>query len=189
MQGTRLRLFGACAAILCLTVLLDFPTAAEDQLVLPGPFALIDGDGHTVRSTDFPGKWLLIYFGYTQCSDQSPTSLSTIAEALEQIGPAAQFIEPLFITVDPERDKGPTLKSFTAAFDPRMIGLGGTPEDIARLAKTLGINYEKVLTGDPDDSYVIDHSTTLTLIEPSGRGAETFAMAEPYQLAAKLVAA
>ena len=149
---------------------------AADGRIAFAPFALVDADGNTVRSTDFAGKWLLIYFGYTRCSDQCPTALSTLAAALDEIGSAADFIQPIFITVDPEHDKGPILRRFTAAFDKRLIGLGGASEatDAVRLGS---------------DDYVIDHSTTLSLVDPSGRSAETFAMAEPYQIAAKLISA
>ena len=160
---------------------------AADGLIAFAPFALADADGNIVRSTDFPGKWLLIYFGYTRCSDQCPTALSTLAEALDEIGPAADHIQPIFITVDPEHDKGPILRSFTAAFDKRLIGLGGPSDAIAAAAKTLGIKTDTIRFGG--DDYVIDHSTTLSLVDPSGRTAETFAMAEPYQIAAKLISA
>jgi protein SCO1/2 len=160
---------------------------AADGRIAFAPFALVDADGNTVRSTDFAGKWLLIYFGYTRCSDQCPTALSTLAAALDEIGSAADFIQPIFITVDPEHDKGPILRRFTAAFDKRLIGLGGASEAIAAAAKTLGIKVDAVRLGS--DDYVIDHSTTLSLVDPSGRSAETFAMAEPYQIAAKLISA
>ena len=156
----------------------------EAKFSLDHPFALVDADGKTVTSADFRGNWLLIYFGYTHCSDQCPTALSAMAEALDQIGPAASHIQPLFITVDPERDRGPMLRAFTAAFDKRLIGLTGTQEQIAAIAHALGVNYEKVLL-DTDD-YVVDHSSTLSAIDPSGH-AVTFKMAEPYMIAAKLL--
>jgi len=156
----------------------------EAKFSLDHPFALVDADGKTVTSADFRGNWLLIYFGYTHCSDQCPTALSAMTEALDQIGPAASHIQPLFITVDPERDRGPMLRAFTAAFDKRLIGLTGTQEQIAAIAHALGVNYEKVLL-DTDD-YVVDHSSTLSAIDPSGH-AVTFKMAEPYMIAAKLL--
>ena len=163
------------------------PAHAADpvHLTLAGPFNLVDADGKTVSTGDFAGKWLLVYFGYLHCVDQCPTSLSVLAEAMDEIGPAAAHVQPLFITVDPERDRGPMLREFTAAFDKRLIGLGGTPDQVAAIANALGVKYEKVLLGGNDD-YVVDHSATLSLIDPSGRHAETFSMAEPYQVAAKL---
>ena len=100
--------------------------AQELRLAPDRPLTFVDADGRTVRSTDFAGKWLLVYFGYTHCTDLCPTGLSVLANALDQIGPAAEHVQPLFITVDPERDKGPLLRTFTQSFDKRLIGLGGT---------------------------------------------------------------
>ena len=159
--------------------------AAEKRIALDHPLVLADADGRTVSSNDFAGKWLLVYFGYSHCADQCPTALSAMVEALAEIGPAAEYIQPLFVTVDPERDGGPALKGFTAAFDKRVVGLTGSPEQIAAAAEALGIEYRKVLSGNED--YVIDHSSVLSLIGPDRHEAVTFAFAEPYMIAAKLV--
>ncbi len=164
--------------------------AEERRIALDRPLVLADADGKAVTSDGFPGKWLLVYFGYTHCADQCPTALSAMVEALDEIGPAeigpaAAHIQPLFVTVDPERDHGAALRDFTAAFDRRLIGLTGSPEQIAAAAQVLGIEYQKVLSGG--EEYVIDHSTTLSLIAPDRREAVTFAVAEPYRIAAKLI--
>ncbi|HEX9464626.1 MAG TPA: SCO family protein [Alphaproteobacteria bacterium] len=163
------------------------PAALADPThrTLDGPLAFVDADGQPVSTADFAGTWLLIYFGYTHCVDQCPTGLTVLAEAIDELGPAAEHVQPLFVTVDPERDLGPLLREFTAAFDKRLIGLGGTPDQIAAAAAVLGVKYEKVLLGGGDD-YVVDHSATLSLVDPTGRHAETFSMAEPHQVAAKL---
>ena len=161
--------------------------AEERRIALDRPLVLADNDGKTVTSDGFPGKWLLIYFGYTHCADQCPTALSAIVEALDEIGPAARHIQPLFVTVDPERDRGPALRDFAAAFDRRLIGLTGSPEQIAAAAQALGIEYQRVLAGSED--YVIDHSTALSLIGPDRREAVTVAMVEPYRIAARLIEA
>jgi protein SCO1/2 len=159
--------------------------AAEQRIALEHPLALADAGGQPVTSDDFPGKWLLIYFGYIHCADQCPTAISAMIEALSEIGPAAEHIQPLFVTVDPERDLGAALRDFTAAFDKRLIGLTGSPEQIAAAAEALGIEYRKVLSGNED--YVIDHGSVLSLIGPDRHEAVTFAFAEPYMIAAKLV--
>src|SRR5215475_12529010 len=104
-----------------------------------------DADGNIVRGTDFAGKWLLVYFGYSHCADLCPTGLSVLASALEQIGPAAAHIQPLFITVDPERDNGAVLRTFPQAFDPRMVGLGGSVDEIKTAAEVFGIAIRKVI--------------------------------------------
>jgi protein SCO1/2 len=105
--------------------------------------------------------------------------------ALDEIGPASDYLQPLFVTVDPERDNGPILRSFTASFDKRLIGLGGAPEQIAAAADALGVRYEKVLFSESD--YVVDHSSTFSLVDPMGRHATTFQVSEPHQIAAKLL--
>jgi len=111
--------------------------------------------------------------------------LSAIVEALDEIGPAADRVQPIFITVDPERDRGPMLRQFTAAFDPRIVGLTGSGDQVAAAAKALHIDYGKVSAGD--DDYVIDHSTNLSIIGPDRRMAESVRLTEPYQIAAKLI--
>lgn len=160
--------------------------AAEKRIALEHSLVLADADGKTVTSDEFSGKFLLIYFGYTHCADQCPTAISAMIEALNEIGPGADYIQPLFVTVDPERDRGAVLRDFTAAFDKRLIGLTGPPGQIAAAAEALGIEYQKVFAGN--DDYVIDHSSLLSLIGPHRREAITFAFAEPYMIAAKLVA-
>ena len=161
--------------------------AAEQRIALEHPLVLADADAQPVTSDDFPGKWLLIYFGYIHCADQCPTAISAMIEALSEIGPAAEHIQPLLVTVDPERDHGAALRDFAAAFDKRLIGLTGSPDQIAAAAEALGIEYRKVLAGNGD--YVIDHSSVLSLIGPERHEAVNFAFAEPYMIAAKLVEA
>jgi cytochrome oxidase Cu insertion factor (SCO1/SenC/PrrC family) len=159
--------------------------AMADILPLKGSLSFVDADGRDVRTSDFPGKWLLVHFGYTHCADLCPTSLSVLVNALNQIGPAAEHFQPLFVTVDPERDKGPILKTFADAFDKRLIGLGGTVEQIKEAAAALGISFQKVRQSD--DGYSIDHSAVYILIGPDRKAAETFRLTEPHQLAAKLI--
>ena len=159
--------------------------ADEVRFAVDRPFALIDADGATVTSSDFAGKFLLVYFGYTHCADQCPTALSAIVEALDEIGPAAAAIQPIFITVDPERDRGAMLRQFTAAFDRRIVGLTGTAAQVATAARALHIDYGKVFAGGDDD--VIDHTANLTIIGPGRREATQVSLAEPYLIAAKLI--
>ena len=169
------------------------PGAAETgkigaDYVLSAPaFALIDADGKTVRASDFPGKWLLVYFGYTHCADLCPTALSQMTGALDQLGDVAKYFQPIFVSIDPERDRGAALRLYTQSFDPRLLGLTGVPAEIAQLAASVGVSYSKVL--QPGDDYVIDHAATLTLIAPDLRHATTFKLGESYRIAATLVAA
>ena len=103
------------ATAFCLGLASVAAKAGEAKFSLDRPFTLVDAEDIAVSSADFPEKWLLIYFGYTHCSDQCPTALSALTEALDGIGPAADDVKPLFITVDPARDRGPMLRDFTAA--------------------------------------------------------------------------
>jgi protein SCO1/2 len=173
--------------------------AAASALALPGALApaavggqslirqltFVDAEGRIVRGTDFSGKWLLVYFGYTHCADLCPTGLSVLVAAIDQIGSAAEHVQPLFVTVDPDRDKGPVLRSFTEAFDKRLVGLGGTVEQIRDAADALGVSFQKVVQSDA--SYVVDHSSSYVLIDPSRSHAEALRVAEPHLLAAKLI--
>jgi len=131
-----------------------------------GPFTLVDGDGRTVTDQSFRGKWLVIYFGFTFCPDACPTALNTIAGSLEALGPEAARIQPLFITIDPDRDTPPVMKQYVAAFDDRIVGLTGTPQQIAAVAKAYRVYYKKVGDGA---SYTMDHTTALYVVGPDGR--------------------
>jgi len=162
------------------------PALADDvRLALAHPITLTAPDGKRVSSSDFPGHLLLVYFGYTHCSDQCPTSVSTMVEALDEMGPAARHVQPIFITVDPERDTGPILKEYTASFDKRLLGLTGSPDEIKAAAAAVGVQYEKVeLNGTGD--YSIDHSWTMSVIDETGRNARTFDFSAPHMLAKTL---
>jgi protein SCO1/2 len=131
-----------------------------------GPFQLVNAaTGHEVSDQDFRGKWLLIFIGYTHCPDVCPTTLSNIAEAMGQLGPLAERIQPLFITVDPERDTLPVLVDYTSAFDPRILGLSGSANQIASAAKAYQIYYAKRVIGD---DYYMDHTATIRVVRPDG---------------------
>ena len=187
MQLVRLekRLVGQVTVALVLSLCIGSAIAQELPLAPDRALTFVDADGRAVRSTDFRGKWLLVYFGYTHCTDLCPTGLSILANALDQIGPAADHVQPLFVTVDPERDKGPLLRTFAQAFDKRLIGLGGSVTQIKEAAAALGVSFEKVAQGG--SGYVVDHTSTYVLIDPSRARAQSMRIAEPHLLAAKLI--
>ena len=142
---------------------------APAGLSVGGPFALVGGDGKPVSDKDFRGKYMLVYFGYTYCPDVCPTTLNAVADALDKLGPKADRIQPLFITVDPKRDNPAAVKQFAAAFGSRIAGLTGSAEQIAVVAKEYRVYYAEHRTGPGPDDYTMDHSSVLYLMGPDGR--------------------
>ena len=134
-----------------------------------GPFTLVAADGTTVSDATYRGKWLLVYFGYTLCPDVCPTTLMEIAGALEKLGPDAASLQPLFITVDPERDTPEAIGRYTKAFDSRIAGLTGTAQQIAAVAKEYGAYGMRHKSRAGADDGLMDHSTYLYIMDPRGK--------------------
>jgi protein SCO1/2 len=131
-----------------------------------GPFTLIDQDGQERTNRNFLGRFALVYFGYTYCPDVCPTTLQEMADALGKLGPKAERVVPLFITIDPARDTPAVLKKYLAAFGPRFVGLTGTPDAIAQAAHAYRVYYAKQQI---PGGYALDHSSVLYLIGPDGK--------------------
>lgn len=149
--------------------------AAEPPLAgarIGGPFTLTDGDGRTVTDRDFAGKYRIVYFGYTFCPDVCPVDVQTIGAGLKAFerrdAAKAGQVVPIFITVDPDRDTPPVVKAFVANFHPRMVGLTGTPQAIADVAKAYGIFFQKKDPA-PGGGYMVDHSRQAYLMGPDGQ--------------------
>jgi len=122
-----------------------------------------------VSDQTYRGKWLLVYFGYTFCPTTCPTALVDIAFALEQLGSDAAKVQPLFITVDPQRDTPSVMSEYARSFDERIVGLTGTPQQIAAVAQEYGAYYAPHNAGPGAADYVIDHSTYIYLMDPDGK--------------------
>lgn len=135
-----------------------------------GPFTLVNQLGETVTDKTYKGKYLLIYFGYTYCPDVCPTALTDIANAIDMLGEKGKKIQPIFITVDPERDTVEQMKSYVAYFHPRLVGLTGTLEQVDKVAKAYRVYYRKndPTKGDPSD-YSVDHTSIVYFVGPDGR--------------------
>ncbi len=144
-------------------------TAGNGGPTIGGPFNLVNGDDKPVTDRDFRGRYMLVYFGYTFCPDVCPTTLNQVAGALDQLGPRADRVQPIFISVDPGRDTPAVVKQFAAAFTPRLMGLTGTPEQIAQVAKEYRVYYAIHRTGSGPNDYTVDHSSILYLMDPAGR--------------------
>ncbi len=133
-----------------------------------GSFTLIDQDGRSRSDAEFRGKLLLIYFGYTYCTDVCPTDMQSISSAVDWLGPAGEGVQPLFITVDPEHDRPEQLKLYVALYHPRLIGLTGSSGAIKRVARAYKVYYAK---SDParQADRTIDHSSFIFLIGREGQ--------------------
>ncbi len=157
-------------ALLAATALLHaaLRPGESTQIAIGGPFKLTDSSGHPVTDRSWPGKYLLVYFGYTYCPDVCPTTLSDLTTALDKLGAQADRVQPIFITVDPGRDTPQVLGNYTGLFTPRLVGLTGTADEIAQVAKEYRVYYAKHQTGPGPDDYTMDHSSIIYLMSPDG---------------------
>jgi len=179
-------LFGIAVAI-ALMLSQSLVRAANSPITIGGPFTLTAPDGTTVTEQTYRGKWILVFFGFTSCPDTCPTALLDIAAALEKLGPAADKVQPLFITVDPQRDTPVVIGDYTRSFDPRIIGLTGTPEQIAAVAREYGAYYAPRKIGSGPEDYVLDHSSYLYLMDPEGKFVRGFDADTPGDRLAEVV--
>ena len=131
-------------------------------------FALTDAGGKPRTLADYRGKVVVLFFGYTQCPDVCPTTLSALAETMKTLGADADRVQVVFVTVDPDRDTGELLSSYVSAFNPSFVGLRGDAEAIARTAKEFKILYQKQ-PGRTPESYTVDHSAGTFVFDQQGR--------------------
>jgi cytochrome oxidase Cu insertion factor (SCO1/SenC/PrrC family) len=163
----------ASLAVSCPVAALEQSTAAQmmDDLMygrgaVGGPFTLTDQTGRPRSDAEFRGKLLVVYFGYTNCPDVCPTDLMAITQALDNLGSAAEGIQPVFITIDPERDTK-VLADYVAAFHHSLVGLTGSPDEIRKVANSYKAFYVKVENGR-DSDYAIDHAGVIYLMGRHG---------------------
>ncbi len=138
------------------------------QDTFAGPFTLTDTNGATATEKSWPDKYKLIYFGFTYCPAICPTELQKLAYALNTLGDKAAVIQPLFVTVDPERDNQAKMKEYVAMFHPNLVGLTGTPDEVKQALKSFKIYASKVQEPGMSD-YTMDHSSFIYFIAPDGR--------------------
>lgn len=146
--------------------------------IVTGEFSLIDHHGKAVTDEDFRGSWLLIFFGYTHCPDVCPTSLAVVGLVMDELGEDAAKVQPLFITIDPERDTPEAMAAFVADFHPRIIGLSGSPEQVKAAAYSHRAYYARAPVEEgaevTETEYAMDHSAYLYLMDPQGVYAHVF---------------
>ena len=133
-----------------------------------GPFELVDHTGRTRSDKDFRGRLMLVYFGFTFCPDVCPADLQAIGLALDKLGNDADSVQPLFITVDPERDTPEHLADYVALFHPRLIGLSGSLDAVRKAADAYKVYYAKVPLGKDAADYTVDHTAFIYLMDRDG---------------------
>jgi protein SCO1 len=146
----------------------DLRSGASEQTGFGGPFALTATDGHVVTDRTVRGAYVLVYFGYTHCPDICPTTLTTLGQVLEKLGQSAGKIRPVFISIDPERDTPSAVGRYLESFDQRIVGLTGSPAEIAAVAKQYRVFYRKLPIENSGD-YAMEHSSYIYLMDQDGR--------------------
>ena len=161
--------FGACALVAGLWLQrlapLEKPLSA-DRYNDRRDFSLTNSSGQRVTLATFQGKFILMFFGFTNCPDACPMAMVNVGSTLREMGSAADRIQPVFVTVDPDRDTPETLNSYLKNFGDNLIGLWGSDDEITAITKRYGVYFKRRALADGD--YTIDHSTALYLISPTG---------------------
>jgi len=149
----------------------DTASNTQNQMgnLVGGPFSLVNQDGERVTEKDFLGSYFLVYFGYSYCPDVCPVDLQSMAAALDLLNEdTLGKVQPVFITIDPERDTVEVMKTYVSLFHPKLIGLTGTPEEIAAASRAYRVYARKVET-ESDSEYLMDHSAITFLMSPEGK--------------------
>jgi len=149
-----------------------------------GPFALPDARGNVRSLSEFRGKLVLLYFGYAQCPDVCPTDLARIGAMLRSLGAQAEAVQPLFVTLDPQRDTPEVLREYAAAFHPQFVALRGSEEETRRIATSYKVFYEKL---PQPQSYLIDHTPLTFLLDREGKYIAFFPPGTPADRMAVMV--
>jgi len=151
-----------------------------------GAFTLLDQNGTRRSLSDFRGKLVLLYFGYAYCPDVCPTDLMAMGQLIRSLGRDGEELQPVFITLDPQRDTREVLRDYVAAFHPRFVALSGTEEEIRRVATSYKVSFEKVRPSGAA-TYLIDHTAYVFLLDRQGRFATLFPPGTPAERMAVMV--
>lgn len=143
-------------------------TVTTGRALVGGPFKLTDHTGRRVTQQDFAGRPTVVFFGFTNCPDVCPSGLQVLSAALDKLGAKADKLVPLFISVDPERDTPEQLARYVQSFHPRIVGLTGTPEEVAQAAKAYHVYFKKTENAGSAGSYTIDHSALFYIMDEKG---------------------
>lgn len=142
------------------------PPPTVTAAAVGGPFTLVNAKGETVTEKNFAGKFLMVFFGFTNCPEICPTTLDDMGRTLQAMGDSAAQVTPIFISVDPERDTPRVVGDYVAFYDTRIVGLTGSPEQVAAAAKAYKVYFQRVdLEGG---GYTMDHSALIIVMGPDG---------------------
>lgn len=144
-------------------------TEQSGKPLVGGPFSLVDQTGKRVTDQDFRGRYMLVFFGYTNCPDICPAGLQMISAAMQKLGKRADDIVPVFITLDPQRDSQDVMASYLKSFDPRIVGLTGSDSEIAQVAKAYRVYVQKNTDKSDPKNYSVDHSALFYLMGKDGK--------------------
>ena len=144
-------------------------------------FELVDHTGERRTAEDYRGRWLLVFFGFANCPDVCPTTLAEVATVMDQLGPLSDEAQPLFITIDPERDTPEALAEFIPQFEAGIVGLSGTPDQIAETTRNFFVFSGKIDDRNAPDGYTMEHSSQLFLFTPDGEYVRSWAYGTPAE--------
>nr|WP_245964249.1 SCO family protein [Roseovarius spongiae] len=154
---------------------------AENEPPFSADFELTDHQGMVRTEEDFAGRWMLVFFGFTNCPDVCPTTLSEVAAVMEGLGDDAAMVQPIFITIDPERDTPMALADYVPLFDAGIIGLTGTPDQIVETSETFPIFYERIEQAAAPGGYTMGHTSHLFLFDPEAGFANSWSYGTPAE--------
>ena len=153
----------------------------DDEPAFQAVFELTDHQGMIQTESDFSGRWMLVFFGFTNCPDVCPTTLSEVAVVMDGLGSAADKVQPIFMTIDPERDTPGILAEYVPLFDAGILGLTGTPEQIAETSTTFPIFFERIEEAAAPDGYTMGHTSHLFLFDPEAGFADSWPYGTPAE--------
>ena len=183
MTGVQKILWGVAGAALLvfagLVLMANRATAPPADTPFRPTFALPDAAGRLRTAEEFSGKHLLVFFGFTNCPDVCPMTLIEVAQVMDGLGGQADLVQPLFISIDPTRDRGLELAEYTAAFHPSILGLAGDEAQTRAAAGSFRIFYEREDSSGAPDGYTMAHSASLYLIGPDGNWLRQFSYGTP----------
>lgn len=189
-QVVLIALTGVVIAAIAAFILYGGGPGGKGVASIGGPFALVDHKGQPKTDKDFRGRYMLIYFGYTYCPDVCPTALQSMTQAMDRLAPETQEkITPVFITIDPERDTAKQLEAYVDNFHPNMVGLTGTPAEIAKTARVFRVYFGRAKGAEEESTdYLMDHSSIVFLMNPDGEYVTHFTHATPPEKMAERLA-